>query len=73
MTDRCRINYETGESVTSYLPTEDGANSSILFLYRHHKSVCIFLNKRWVERSSKAREDKTFTNEVMKVSIVIKK
>ena len=50
---------------------ENGAKASILFLRSHEKSACIFLNKRWVEGASKVREDKTLTDEVMKLRIVI--
>jgi hypothetical protein len=61
-----------GEAVTPDLSPEDGVKSSILFLERHKKSASILLKKRWVEGASKVSEDKTFTNEARKVSIVSK-
>ncbi len=58
MADWSRIYGETGEAATPDLPAEDRA-----------KSACIFLNKRRVEGAWKVREDKTLTNETLKVSI----
>jgi hypothetical protein len=50
------------------LPTEDETKTPSCF----RRQPSCFLNKRWVERSREVKEDKTLTNETMKVSIVMK-
>ncbi len=51
----------TGVTLTARLAKERHQMS-------HKKSAFIFFNKRWVEGARKVGEDKTFTDEVMKVS-----